>query len=1001
MKRFLPFILIFSVILQFFAPFYLDARNIKVNKNIVHAESRVDKEESLRRVTWDLDGYKKAFPLSALSSNGSMYIASQGASDLSLAVVVDTGVEELQSAFGNWWHVKPKASIVETFNPFGLLSGDTDLAEFKNEQTFILFLEESDTKKTGYIDITQKILGGNIRTGRNRPSTEPGMPVKVVSVVPILDNITPSKNNGLSYLSPGKNYSISLYYLTNMENVDSLKTQKDVDNLKGSGETILGLENNGPYYIKIASETFPVASETNQIITTDPENQIGGDRLSGAAGDNMPVCSLIKGWDGVLGCIIRIVHTLFYKPTAALFGLAGQLMDVTLMYSVSDSSYRSPFISEGWKIVRDLCNMFFVFILLYIAFKTILDMGGAKNKNMVINVVIIGLFINFSLFATHLIIDASNILARVFYNPEVIRVGTRHNGEILSELGSLGEIKVSEAIVSKINPQKLLQQQDSIANSSANQISSGNYLLIEILAIAVNIVGMLIFLSISFSLIGRVVGLWIAMILSPIAFLTFTIPELKTVDYVGWSKWWIDTLKAAFMAPVFVFFLYIIAVFIDSGFGLKNLGGSDTNGVTSILSIIIPFVLIMFLLNTAKKVAVGMSGKIAEQFSGHLKSVGGLALGATALGVGALGRSVVGKTMARASRGETSVQKFETAKMAKLSGDASLMNNLTRWEKYTGGALSYVTGGGVKKVKQNDGSIQKEWKYSALGTAAGKTTTSQDITTKKIDVIGVERGLGGILNKKQNKVGEIEKARSKYSEAIKEAGFEGINEDNLSATQVKKVKKAYKDKNKSDFENEAKNGEIALRDISGQEIKSLANPTQVIKGERTFKADRELSVESDYITKQQSLGRTTLTRETLSKQDKAKIKDQIDVEFRAVLKTTVDHRSNEKFIETKNKSSEKLSMLDRGIAGSNTASYDVRNLTKLKADKKDGLFNRIPVALIAAIATGVRTGIKGIGLSKGGAQVNKSLGKDLGSVIVDSLKNSNININMNSGDKKK
>jgi len=54
-------------------------------------------------------------------------------------------------------------------------------------------------------------------------------------------------------------------------------------------------------------------------------------------------------------------------------------------------------------VVRDFVNIFFIFVLLYIAFATILSLHGFKTKEMIINVIIIGLLMNFSLFAGQLI----------------------------------------------------------------------------------------------------------------------------------------------------------------------------------------------------------------------------------------------------------------------------------------------------------------------------------------------------------------------------------------------------------------------------------------------------------------------------------------------------------------------------------------------------------------------------------------------------------------------
>lgn len=407
--------------------------------------------------------------------------------------------------------------------------------------------------------------------------------------------------------------------------------------------------------------TFTTNTAGDQTTDTTTENITAKKEVQQST---LPEC----GFRNIGGCIARIFYYVLFVPTSFLFGLAGTVMDFTIMYSVSDSSYRTPFVSEGWQVVRDLCNMFFIFILLYIALTTILDSGGSKNKASVVNVIIIGLLINFSLFATHLIIDASNIMARVFYNPKVIVIGEKDaSGEINNTQDEeLEHIPLSEGIVAKINPQRLLlQENQGVAKSKATSItnkanintnedaedkgiSSGTFILVTIMASIVNFVGMMTFLTISLSFIGRVIGLWIAMVLSPLAFLSYTVPETKNWSYVGWSSWWSETTKAAFMAPVFVFFMYIIVMFLESNMGLDLLTKSSSlTDFNKILSVIVPFIVIIVLLKQAEKISTKLAGEVAGAVTKSVGNIGaktgGLALGG-ALGLGAFAmRSTVGK----------------------------------------------------------------------------------------------------------------------------------------------------------------------------------------------------------------------------------------------------------------------------------------------------------------------------------------------------------------------
>ena len=73
-------------------------------------------------------------------------------------------------------------------------------------------------------------------------------------------------------------------------------------------------------------------------------------------------------------------------------------------------------IAVGWTTIRDLINLFFIFILLYAAISTILQYGNYQLKNVLAKIIIAALLINFSLMIGKMVIDASHILAWEFYN---------------------------------------------------------------------------------------------------------------------------------------------------------------------------------------------------------------------------------------------------------------------------------------------------------------------------------------------------------------------------------------------------------------------------------------------------------------------------------------------------------------------------------------------------------------------------------------------------------
>lgn len=515
----------------------------------------------------------------------------------------------------------------------------------------------------------------------------------------------------------------------------------------------------------VTSSSIDAPTEaTGGTATTGIESDISasGAGVTGDANSILPACTMIPM--RLSGCIAQGIYYLFFKTSSFVFALAGKALDFTLMYSISDSSYRSGFVVEGWGVVRDFCNMFFIFVLLYIAFATMLNLNGVKTKEMIITVVVIGLLMNFSLFATQVIIDTSNILTRVFYNQKTIIVGEEKTDSAgnklptVSELGGFKEIKLSEAIVSKINPQELIlkssevegiaikgtQKNESgqvidgstnnenrdVNNEKKGGISVGTFIIVTLLATAVNVVGIMAFLSVALIFIGRVVMLWMAMILSPLVFFSYTVPALGNLSMIGHKKWWPETLGMAFVAPVFAFFMYLIVQFLDTGLGvISSAAKTGGSGLNFVIGITVPFAFIMVLLMKAKSVAVSMSGEVGAALSKAGSAVGGLALGAATGGASMLGRATVGRL-----------------------GSSIANSEYLKGKEAAGG----IKGFGAKMLR-NIGTGAGKASFDVRNTSAGKAATKG---------MGVDAGKakeGGFIKSKADQI-EKDKKRSKELE---------------------------------------------------------------------------------------------------------------------------------------------------------------------------------------------------------------------------------------------
>lgn len=463
-------------------------------------------------------------------------------------------------------------------------------------------------------------------------------------------------------------------------------------------------------YFKENGETYGGDVDQDGVVVQNSTNPNTNNSTS-----NMPACSLNPFWDGggtVMGCIAQGFYYVLFVPTSYLFALSGVFFDSTFAYSVQDTSYRSSFVVEGWGLVRDFCNMFFIFILLYVAIGTTLSLHGFKTKETIINVIIIGLVINFSLFATQLIIDASNITARVFYNADTIKItekGVDGATTVISEVGEGGVIPLSAALVNKVNPQNLILQSKAINNipdrggasttdkQGADNLDAGSFILIVIIASAVNIVGFIVFLSVGMMFVARVIGLWLAMIIAPLAFFTYILPDsMAGIKMIGWKNWWPETFKLAFLAPVFIFFMYLILKFLEMDLISDSAGRSVTDvqsGLNYFVATLIPFAFIMILMMKAKSIASDMSGEFGQTLSKFGSSVGGMVLGG-AVGVGAMAmRGTVGK----------------------LGNSLANSNTVKGWER-----RGYLGASQLRNIGKAAGSGSFDIRGTKIGASAGK-----------------------------------------------------------------------------------------------------------------------------------------------------------------------------------------------------------------------------------------------------------------------------------------
>jgi hypothetical protein len=407
---------------------------------------------------------------------------------------------------------------------------------------------------------------------------------------------------------------------------------------------------------KVGSDVSAENMSTAAIQVTTGEQATGSTNNAGlllAAA----VCEFSSPSTWFTGCMVRAFYHLVWTPSAWILGGAGWLLDSSIAFSISTNIYNNPtFISSGWGIVRDISNLLFIAMLIYVAFGLILDLKKVDAKKMIVSLVVMAVLINFSLFFTKVVIDSSNILARIFYR-QIVILGTPSDASSASSTDIVNatgvEVKsLSQALMDGFDVNKMLSIETlQKMNAEGKGDEPGFVFLIILLAVLLNLVAAWIFFICALLFIGRIAGLWISMIFSAFAFMSFAVPWVGGIKRLGWHSWIEDLMGVAFLAPIFIFFMYLIISFVNTKF-LDGLFLHIKNFTMTqfIIALIIQFVILIMLLKQSKELAMKLAGEAGGAIVNGLKGAGaavggfvtGAALAAVSGGTSLVARNTIG-----------------------------------------------------------------------------------------------------------------------------------------------------------------------------------------------------------------------------------------------------------------------------------------------------------------------------------------------------------------------
>ncbi len=472
-------------------------------------------------------------------------------------------------------------------------------------------------------------------------------------------------------------------------------------------------------------------------------------------------------------------------------------------------------ISMAWGTLRDVANMFFIFVLIFAALKSMFDLDFGNANKTIRNVIIVALLINFSLFFSKVVIDASNVVALGFYKAisQANTASFQASGQLNTGIGGTANFEgISGGYM------RLLGLQTFYGASILNGLNVQSVIVVSVMGSIFMLVASVIFLISGVMFVARFVILIFLMILSPLAFIAIAIPGGSQI----FDKWKSALIDQSFFAPLF-FALTWVSFKLGSALITKMPTG-DTTWVDIFVSnpakqkgivvILLNYVLVIGFSIAALVFAKQMASRTAgfTQISG---AIGSGAVGGAAF----IGRQTIG-------RGANMISENKREAWSKTTlGRAGL------WMADKGRSASFNVGG-------------------LADTKLGKMTGANKILDPNI--IGKTTGVGGFAKATEEKA----KKKAEYAKRVY-----GQTSDENEA--LRRMELAYK----GGF------------DENGEPIKGLENELSEMKRqeEEVIKKSRKENVELAQKAEEEAQTKVEENRRALEKAKTSMMPEQIKV----------------------------------------------------------------------------------------------------------------------------
>lgn len=527
----------------------------------------------------------------------------------------------------------------------------------------------------------------------------------------------------------------------------------------------------------------------------------------------IPTHTVYAAWYNPFSWVSDIAEGLFKAIALLLMGLSslvlmlcGWLLDLVINFTIvkmaanvggTDPKSLGGAINLAWATLRDVANMCFIFVLLFAAFKAMFQTSFGGLGTTIRNIIIVALLINFSLFFSKVVIDASNIVAIGFYNSIKINQSSlsTNNGAVGPGLpvNNNDFDGISAGFMNMLGLQTFFS-----TDFLTTDIDFVQVLAISIMSSIFMLVLAILFLMAGVMFAARFIILIFLMILSPLALVAYIIPGQRK----HFDQWKDALIDQSFFAPVYFALTWVVFKLGSTLLGALETGDSSmwamiTTNPKGVMPLIVNYVLIIGFSIAALIIAKQMAGRTAG-FAAVAGGVGAVALGGAALA----GRNTLGRE-ARA----LSESKWLKDAAATGTGVGGMAARAGLWSAVKGSKASFDVRGlantGVGKRFDAGKAMGIAGKAGGVGgfskTVEKKAERKADYAKKVYGTTDAEKEEAEREAEGKKKEYEEGKPKKLYDEAKKK------DEDKIRAGREAETKKAEDEMKKAKEEFETKN----------------------------------------------------------------------------------------------------------------------------------------------------------------------------------------------------